>query len=376
MLNKNKAKERYKYYSLTEILKRECIYMMIIGERSNGKTYAVLEYAIKHYVETGGQLAILRRWQEDFRGKRGNQMFDSLVENKVIEKATNGEWTGITYYSGRWFFSKIDEETKKVVKKIEPFAFAFSLASFEHDKSTSYPKIEIVLFDEFLSRGEYLKDEFVTFQNCLSTIIRQRDNVRIFMLGNTVNKYSPYFNEMGLYKVKNMDKGTIQVYEDYEDNKELKVAVEFADSISKTGKASDKYFAFGNTKLNMITGGVWEMNKYPHCPVRYFHNDVLFEYFIIFNNELLQCDIVLVDDLLFTYIHYKTTPIKNEDIDLIYTTEDSARPNYRKRITKPTSPIEKKIANFFITNKVFYQDDNVGELVRNYLIWCKGNNIE
>ena len=32
-----------KYYSLTEILKKKAIYNMIIGERSNGKTYSVLE---------------------------------------------------------------------------------------------------------------------------------------------------------------------------------------------------------------------------------------------------------------------------------------------------------------------------------------------
>ena len=36
------------------------------------------------------------------------------------------------------------------------------------------------------------------FMNVLSTIIRDRENIKIFMLGNTVNKYCPYFDEMGL----------------------------------------------------------------------------------------------------------------------------------------------------------------------------------
>ena len=40
-----------KYYSLTEILKRNAHYNVIFGERSNGKTYAVLLYALKKFVE-------------------------------------------------------------------------------------------------------------------------------------------------------------------------------------------------------------------------------------------------------------------------------------------------------------------------------------
>ena len=122
----------------------------------------------------------------------------------------------------------------------------------EHDKSTSYPDITIIVYDEAISRDGYITDEFVLFCNVLSTIIRQRDDVVIYMLGNTVNKYCPYFVEMGLTDVKNMKEGDLQVYS-YGDSR-LKVAVQFTDSISKKGKASDVYFAFNNPKLQMITG--------------------------------------------------------------------------------------------------------------------------
>ena len=53
----------------------------------------------------------------------------------------------------------------------------------EHDKSNSYPSINTVIFDEFLTRRFYVPDEFILFMNVLSTIIRLRDNVKIFMLG-------------------------------------------------------------------------------------------------------------------------------------------------------------------------------------------------
>ena len=58
--------------------------------------------------------------------------------------------------------------------------------------------MKTILFDEFITKGMYLTDEFMAFMNTLSTIIRQRDNVKIFMCGNTVNKFNPYFEEMGL----------------------------------------------------------------------------------------------------------------------------------------------------------------------------------
>ena len=51
-----------KFYSLNNILEYEATYNVIFGERSNGKTYAVLKEAISQYFKDKGQLAIVRRW--------------------------------------------------------------------------------------------------------------------------------------------------------------------------------------------------------------------------------------------------------------------------------------------------------------------------
>ena len=183
-----------------------------------------------------------------------------------------------------------------------------------------------------MTRGRYLVNEFILFQNLLSTIIRQRNDVTIFMCANTVNKYAcPYFTEMGLHRVKEMKQGEIDVYT-YGDSG-LLVAVEFSDSPSKS-KPSDVYFAFNNPRLQMITGkgNVWEMDIYPHCPTKYAPRDVLFTFFILFDSEILQGEIVLKDELYFLFIHRKTTPLKDEANDLIYSQEYNARPNYRRNI--------------------------------------------
>lgn len=355
-----------KFYSLKNILAKNARYNIIFGERSNGKTYSVLEYALKEFVKTGGQLAIVRRWQDDFTGKRGMTMFDGIVNNRVVAKITNNEWTGIYYYGSRWFLCKYDESGKRITMDA-PFAYGFSITAMEHDKSTSYPRITTVLFDEFLTRDAYITDEFVLFMNVLSTIIRHRTDVKIFMLGNTVNQYCPYFKEMGLKHISKIKPGEINVYT-YGDSG-LKVAVEYT-MPNKSGKASDIYFAFDNPKLHMITGGAWEMAIYPHCPIKYVPADIVFTYFIIFDDTTLQCDIIMHEDHNFTFIHRKTTPLKYPDVDLIYSTEFNSLPNWRRKITRPTSNIERKIAEYYTCDKIFYADNDIGEIVRNYLVWC------
>lgn len=358
------------YYSLERILSFDCLYNIIIGERSNGKTFSVQQKIIDDFIDKGAEGAIIRRWEEDFRGRRGATMFDGLVNSGHIKEKTKGEFDRIVYYSGRWYLGKFDDKLQKVIRSEFPFCYGFALTTMEHDKSTSYPKIKNILFDEFISRDSYLPKEFISFMNVLSTIIRDRNDVKIFMLGNTVNKYCPYFKDMGLRNVMEMQQGKIDVYK-YGDSK-LRVAVEYC-STSKKGKASDMYFAFDNPQLAMITSGEWEIAVYPHLQEKYERKDIKFTYFIEFDDEILQCEIIKLGKSWFTYIHRKSTPIKNPDKDFIYSTKYDHRPNWHRRLTSPKSEPEKKICWFFTNEKVFYQDNEVGEVIRNYLLWCKSD---
>lgn len=362
---------KQKYYSLNKILAKGAKYNVIFGERSNGKTYAVLKHGLEKYCNDGEQMAIIRRWQDDFIGKRGQTMFDNHVKNGEVSKLTKGKWSDIYYFSSRWYLCRFDPDTGKRIIDDTPFAWGFALSTMEHDKSTAYPNVTTIMFDEFLTRTTYLNEEFVLFMNVLSTIIRGRTNVTIFMLGNTVNKYCPYFREMGLRHVKEMKQGDIDFYT-YGDT-ELTVAVEYTEP-NKNGKESDHYFAFDNPKLKMITGGEWELDIYPHCPTKYKPADVRFTYFIEFDGTLLQCEVVALSDMTFTFIHQKTTPLRDTKHDLIYTTDFNARPNYKRNILKPTTPLEKKVLQYYARDKIFYADNEIGEVVRNYLLWCSKAN--
>lgn len=358
-----------KFYSLDRILSKKCQYNIIIGERSNGKTYACLEYALRNYISNGEQTAYIRRYREDFRGKRGDSLYSNHIHNGLVSQLTGGEYDTITHRAGRWYLARYDNDLGKPVSQEEPFCFGFSLSETEHDKSTSFPNITTVIFDEFLTRQYYLPNEFVLFMNSLSTIIRHRDNVKIFMLGNTVNKYCPYFREMGLGHVADMEQGSIDIYT-YGESK-LRVAVERCAPANKGGKRSDLYFAFNNPELQMITGGAWEIALYPHLPLKYKNSDIVFIYFINFDDNLLQCEIINVENSYFTYIHRKSTPIQNEDEDIIFSEEYDTRPNHYRNIRRPVDNLTRRIADFFKAEKIFYQDNEVGEVVRNYLNYCK-----
>ena len=372
--------KKIEYYSLDNIMKKKTQYKVIFGKRSNGKTYAVLERAIKLYFTKGIETAYIRRNQEDLKGKNGQTLFNNHVQNGLIEKYSKGVWTDVYYYGKRWYFCRYETDDKGHSQRItdeKPFCYGFVLSGMEHDKSTSYPRVKMIVFDEFLSRSNYLPDEFILFMNCVSTIARLRTDVEIFMLGNTVNKYCPYFAEMGLKNVKTMKAGTIDVYRYGETG--LKVAVEYtAPTTGATGQGN-VLFAFNNPKLQMITHGDWEIDIYPHLPYRYKPQDILYTYFVEFDGELLQCEIIRGGEdietgkylnAVITYVHEKTTEIKHPDKDVVFSPEISPLRNRYTRINHPVDKRSEKIAECFRLDKVFYQNNEVGEIMNNYLKWC------
>ena len=357
-----------KYYSLNKINKKNATYNVIFGERSNGKTYATLKQVLENYFNDGSQFAYIRRWSVDVQPKRMNNLFNAIIEDGYLEKLSGGKFTAIFYRTGRFYLCTYSDKGKPIYNEEDIIGYAFSLSENEHNKANSYPRVTTIIFDEFLTNKIYLPDEFILFMNTVSTIVRQRTNVKIYMLGNTVNKYCPYFKEMGLTNILSMKQGTIDVYT-YGETK-LKVAVEYADS-KKKFKKNNFYFAFNNPKLKMITGGAWELSIYPHAPVKWKPKNILLTYFIDFNDSIFQCEIINKDDNVFTYIHEKTTPIKNPDKDIIYTLDYNPKINYNINILKPLNDYQKKITWFYTHDRVYYQNNNVGDAINNYLKICK-----
>lgn len=344
-----------KYYSLKNILEKNCKYNMIIGERSNGKSYAVLKYALEQYWKNGSELAYIRRWNDDLTGRKAQDAFSALVYNNEIVNITNGAWDYVRQYSGKLYFEKSNEKGE-IVRSEKPFGHLFGLSTPETYKSLSYPGVRTILFEEFLTQETCFRDEWSRFQSVLSTIIRDRNDVTIFMLGNTVNKYSPYFGNMGLTHIKQMKQGTIDVYS-YGQHKNI-VAVEYCNP-TKHGKKSDVYFCFDDSS-SMITSGEWDFGRFPLMHYEYKKEDIIYSFFILFDEEMIQCDIIRRSNAMpCLFFHKKTTPIKNNS-DLVFG-EYSERGFCISNIRHIP-----KICTAFTMYDKFYSDNEVGQIIKNY----------
>lgn len=370
-MSRKKKEIEPQFYSLERIHevaeRKKARYIMVYGQRSNGKTFAVKREMIKNFIENHKQSAYVRRMKEDIIGARGDTLFDDLVGLGEVSSITNNRWDGVKYKARKWYLCHHDPDGEIDEICEDPFCYGFALSENEHDKGRSLPKITLICFDEFLSRHGYLPDEFVLFMNTLSTIIRTRSDAVIYMLGNTINKYCPYFKEMGLRHVTDLPAGKIESYT-YA-NRELVVVVEHAD-IAPATKRSASYFAFDNPKLSMITGGEWELDIYPHAPYKFTVDNIKYKFYIVFEDHNIVGNLVYKNADTFLFFHEKTTPLKELKSDLIYKIEPDPRANVFQSIKKNYNPICHRIGLLMSAGKAFYQNNDVGDIVHNYLLAC------
>lgn len=379
--------KKYIHYSGQRLLDNnpKAKYYVIIGERSNGKTYWALEYALREYKETKKQFAYVRRWDVDVKASELNQLFEGHIKNRVVERLfahDPNRWNSIIYKTGHFYLRHIDDDPKLTVVADNPIGHVFSISAGEHKKSYSYGEVTTVIFDEFLTRTSYLPNEPVLFQNLLSTIIRLRDDVRVFMLGNTVNKWCPYFAVMGLTHVKEQKQGTIDTYH-YGDS-ELEVAVEYCESSqTKGGKASDVYFAFDNPQLAMVKDGSWEVAEYPKLRTEYKTSDIIATFYVEFAGDTLKGIVVANNTGAFVFIKRANITIRDDEgkrkaiiaDDIIYVDKHSA--DYRELlgVTHQPDKLSNVLLSFMGQNRFYYSDNDVGEIWRNYVMWSDNLNI-
>lgn len=381
---------KYKFYSGERILTSNpnAQYYVIFGERSNGKTYWALEHALRNYAETGKQFAYVRRFDVDVKASELNQLFEGHVKNGLVSKIFRRapiQWDTVVYQRGHFYLRKYSEteDPKDVITSEEPIGHVFSISSMEHKKSYSYGQVTTIIFDEFLSRTAYLPNEPVLFQNLLSTIIRLRTDVKVFMLGNTVNKYCPYFASMGLIHVKDQKQGTIDTY--HYGQSELEVAVEYCESSKKQGgKPSDIYFAFDNPQLLMVKDGTWEVAEYPKLRTEYKTADVAARFFVEFNGDVLRGLVIVNDNGAFVYLTRSNIHIRDKDgnrakfigDDIVYTDSHKADLRELMGVTRQPDKLSRTLMSLLAMNKFFYGDNDVGEIWRNYLLWSNALDIK
>lgn len=251
-----KTKPKIKYYNLTKIhrLAPKADVYLIFGQRGNGKTTGVIKDAIDDYISSKyiNRFVYMRRWNEDIKAFRMEQLFTDHLGDYIIEKF--GEGYRVEYYRHKFYLVNPDDV------KVDILGYAISLSDTSHNKSIAFEKVKRIIMDEFIPLpGEHpMIDEISRYENNLSSIIRGKNaenGVQVYLLANTVSKYSPYFLKYGI-PVNAIKPGDIKVNEFKTDDEEVyqTVAFEYCEVNEAVSKQQKKF-----STNAMITSGAWDI---------------------------------------------------------------------------------------------------------------------
>ena len=287
------------YWNPSKLIGTGADFMLCIGQRGNGKTYGILKYFLQQYKKTKKRFCYLRRWDEDIKAYRMEQLFAPF--RNLIDELFGDEFTIV--YKNHKFYLVNGNGTK-----VDTLGYVLSISSSAHTKSISYTNVGYILYDEFIRMtGEQeLRDEMSRFDNTLSTIIRGDNvNVKVFMLANTVSKYSPFFLRFAI-DINKIEQGTITVKDiPLETGDILKVALEYCEFNEEASKKISKY-----STNAMIKSGKWEIpetDEIPTVPNSIIKEQLLFTIYSEEVNVTVGCflrrekwaELVKNDQLLF-----------------------------------------------------------------------------
>ena len=269
------------YWNILKILGYKADFNLVIGQRGNGKTFGVLKHFLECYKKTKKRFCYIRRWDEDVKAFRMEQLFAPF--RNVLDELFGEEFT--IQYRNHKFYLVNGNGTK-----IDCIGYVLSLSSSHHTKSIAYTNVGNILYDEFIrmSGEQELKDELSRFDNTLSTIIRgDNTNVVIWMLANTVSKYSPYFLRFGI-DINKVEQGSILVKDiPLETGEVLKVALEYCEFNEEASKKISKY-----STNAMIKSGKWEIpetDEIPTVPGSKIREQLLFSIYSEEVNVTIGC---------------------------------------------------------------------------------------
>lgn len=292
------------YYSLKNILKENCEYNLLLGERSNGKSYAVKHHCINDFLTTGSKFIYLRRYTVETK----NNMVEAYFNDVDVEKVTKGKYDTISVYRSSIYFCHYNEKDQ-LIRDVE-IGMVMALSISTHYKSMSLLEYKNVIFEEFITTSTYLPNETAMLQQLISTIAR-RNRIKVFLIGNTISRLCPYFNEWQLFNIPNQKQGTIEIYhmnttQKNDDGSDVivNIAVELCEN---SGNNSKMFFGI---QSHSIVNGTWETDEQPHIPYEYEECEILYQFAVKRHNMSYLCNVMKYNSDMFIYVYPISKRIK------------------------------------------------------------------
>lgn len=248
------------FYSYNKIDEFNADFKIIFGSRGTGKSYGIKKKVIDNFFnsEEKGQFVIVRRFEADIKQKIAQTYFSDMAD--YLAETYHSK---IKYYQGQFWIKDLDEPDSGI-KGARVCGYMMALNLTERYKSTAYPDVTTIAFEEYMSmNNRYLSDEISLFNNFISTIVRKRKNVSVYMLANAISRYNPYTAELGI-DLSKIEVDSIVTLQKYDGEDRYKYVIERTKNV-KVENNGDYYYQFQDSskKGDMIVDGDFEVKAYP-----------------------------------------------------------------------------------------------------------------
>ena len=121
------------YYDIAPIDATEATYRLIVGQRSNGKTYSVCKHIIEDYFNEGKRGAYIRRYEESITPKNLQSLFNPHLQ--LIWELSEHKWNSIFYRAKEFHLCAIDSEGKIIAKDDTAFCITAAINTSSCNKN-------------------------------------------------------------------------------------------------------------------------------------------------------------------------------------------------------------------------------------------------
>lgn len=261
------------YYNCHDLLTYNRLYNMVVGVRGHGKTYCFTKKCIDVGLEQKKiSFVVLVRYKEDINAIKDDWW--SIVEH---------------LYPDYIFYSQRNIIYARNSLESFPIGEFVALKQYMRAKRKPRPNVRIIFFDEFLNEeNDYLPNEINAFTNICDSVIRNRDNVRCYLVSNHISVINPYFNYFGIYQLgKRFTRGqhdSILEFTDSAEFIEYRKTTKFGQSIQ--GTEYGDYAMLGRMLLDDMTN----VSKVPDGVCHHQFNLIL---------EGIPMEVCMMDNILY-----------------------------------------------------------------------------
>lgn len=352
----------------------EAKYFVLMSERASGKTTNWLLVGMILNQMYGTVIQYVRQSEEMIKPSICGAIFNVILTYNCgyyVKAITGGKYYGIWIHWKKAYFVNYDENGKVKDVADDPFLQFLSIDNNINYKSGyAAPTGDLIIFDEFIGQS-YRPNEFVDFCDLCSTIIRKRKTPIIVMLSNMINYNSQYFRELEISKeVKKLKVGN-KIHCVTEKGTIIYVEIIGLKQSSIKQQVNRLFYGFDNPRLAAITGGdiAWAFDPVPH--IVNSDTDVIINriFRIDVGDTMLQLDIVKTEDRGLVINCHETTRTYTDSV--IFTLGEIRDNQHIYGTGEKSNPYTRMIWRLYELNKWYYDSNETGSMVKNYIKTCR-----